>query len=200
MIKENYRLTLARRVEEFAPASTESIQKIIEYCDAHPELHLARDIVRVVANTGMTNEELGSLLVSSVNADEKWLFAGEGRASRHAKRILPLRTKTHNALMSLHELNPASSLVLGDLSKRRFECVLARLRPLFPELSRGRLLMCSVRQNFVSRLMLSGIPLSIVKYCLGQLDSASLMAHLPLTLEQKLAILRRNLENFVPEL
>lgn len=200
MIKENYRITLERRLKGLSPASTETIQEVIKYCDAHLGLYRVRDLIRVIANTGMTNVEFGSLLVSSINAEDKMLFAGEGRASKHAKRFLPLGPKTVAALMSLHQLNPGSLFVLGDVPRTQFAYVLAKLRPLFPELSQGRLLMYSVRLNFEYRLMSTGIPLSIVRYCLGHRDSASLLAHLALTPEEKLAIVRRNLETFVPEL
>jgi len=102
--------------------------------------------------------------------------------------------------MSLHRMNPESDFVLGAHPRTRFALVLAKLRPVFPELSHGRLFMYSVRMNFVCRVMSAGIPLSLVKYCLGQGDIGMLMGHLTLTPEQKLEILRRNLESFVQEL
>jgi integrase len=44
-----------------------------------------RDIIRVVANTGMRNSELSSLTLSDIDFERKCLLAGEGRKSAHAK-------------------------------------------------------------------------------------------------------------------
>ena len=47
--------------------------------------------------------------------------------------------------------------------------------------------------------MSSGIPLGIVKYYVGRQDLVLVFGRLSLTQEQKLAIIRRDLESFVPE-
>jgi integrase len=179
---------------------TEEIQQILKTCDAHPDLHLVRDIVRVVANTGMKNCELSSLLVSNIDYGGRWLLTSEGVRPRYAKRFLPLRSRTLESLTCLRQLNPQSSLVLGDSPRGRFDCVVEGLRSRFPNVARGRLLVYSVRMNFAFRLMSSGIPLGIVKYCLGHQDLTMLFGKLSLTPEQKLEIIRRDLESFVPEL
>lgn len=49
------------------------------------------------------------------------------------------------------------------------------------------------------RIMSSGIPLGIVKYYVGRQDFVLVFGRLSLTPEQKLAIIRRDLESFVPE-
>jgi integrase len=200
MIKENYRLKIGRRLETFRHAPTEEIQQILKTCDVYPDLHLVRDIVRVVANTGMKNCELGSLLVSNIDYDGRWLLTSEGVRPRYPKRFIPINSKTLESLTSLHRLSPESPFVLGDFPRSRFDCVVETLRSRFPDVARGRLLMYSVRMNFAFRLMSSGIPLGIVKYCLGHQDLAMLFGKLSLTPEQKLAIIRRDLESFVPEL
>jgi integrase len=193
MIKENYRLKIGRRLETFRHAPTEEIQQILKTCDVYPDLHLVRDIVRVVANTGMKNCELGSLLVSNIDYDGRWLLTSEGVRPRYPKRFIPINSKTLESLTSLHRLSPESPFVLGDFPRSRFDCVVETLRSRFPDVARGRLLMYSVRMNFAFRLMSSGIPLGIVKYCLGHQDLAMLFGKLSLTPEQKLAIIRRDL-------
>jgi hypothetical protein len=47
--------------------------------------------------------------------------------------------------------------------------------------------------------MSSGIPLGIVKYYVGRQDYVLVFGRLSFTPEQKLAIIRRDLERFVPE-
>jgi integrase len=104
VIKENYRLTLNEHLARFRIVPTEEIRRIIEACDAHPDLYLVRDIIRVVANTGMKNSELSSLLLSDIDFERKCLLAGKGRKSAHAERCLALRSKTIASLTSLHQL------------------------------------------------------------------------------------------------
>jgi integrase len=43
------------------------------------DLYVVRDIIRVVANTGMRNSELSSLTLSGIDFERKCLLAGEGR-------------------------------------------------------------------------------------------------------------------------
>ena len=193
-------MTLNARLEHCEPAPTEMIQKIIETCDADPYLHPVRDIIRVIANTGLWNSEFSALRISNVDCNRKWLFAVQGRAFKCAHRALPLQGKTLHSLMSLHAMNHESVFVLGDHPTRRFKFVVKRLQSMFPDLSRGRLIMHPVRMNFVSRLYSAGIPLSIVNYCMGRHNRTMLMAKLSLTNEEKLEILRRNIEKFLPEL
>ena len=200
MVKENHRWQMSKRLETFRYASMEEIQQILKTCDAHPGLHLVRDIVRVVANTGMTNCELGLLLVSNIDYDGRWLLTSECFSPKHAKRFLPINSKTLESLTCLHQLNPESPLVLGESPRSRFEYVAKTLRSRFPDFARGRFVMYSVRMNFVYRIMSSDIPSSIVNYCLGRQDLALVFGKLSLTPEQKLAIIRRDLESFLPEL
>jgi integrase len=200
MIKENYRSAFSKRLTQFRTLTTEEIQQIIEACDAHLDLHLVRDIVRVVANTGMSNSELSSLLLSDIDFERNCLLAGKDRKSARAGRLLPLRSKTIASLASLHRLNPESPFVLGEFPRRRFTYVVARLRSTFPHLWRGRSVMNSVRRNFMCRLLSAGIPIGVVRYCLAHRDLSWVVRGSPLKSEQRLDIVRRNLERFTEEL
>lgn len=167
MIKENYRSAFSKRLTQFRTLTTEEIQQIIEACDAHLDLHLVRDIVRVVANTGMSNSELSSLPLSDIDFERNCLLAGKGRKSARAGRLLPLRSKTIASLASLH----------------RFTYVVAKLRSTFPHLWRGRSVMNSVRRNFMCRLLSAGLPIGVVRYCLAHRDLSWVVRGSPLKSE-----------------
>jgi hypothetical protein len=49
-------------------------------------------------------------------------------------------------------------------------------------------------------MSVAGLPLGIVKYVVGHLSERELMPRLGLTTDQKLEIVRRNVEAFLPEL
>jgi integrase len=199
MIKENYRLTLAVRLGRMRPAVDEEVRQILATCDARTDLHSVRDVVRIVANLGLHNSELAALRVTDIDFEGGWVFVGRARSARHAFRELPVRSKTKTALMSMRADNFGSALVLGSNPRRKIHRVIQTLKSISPGISRGRLMTHSIRLNFVSRLMSSGVPLSIVKYCLGYHDQSALLGHLSLTPGIKREILRRNLENFLLE-
>jgi integrase len=199
MIKENFNPAMRRRVKELRPASSEEISQILEACETLPKLHLVRDVVRILANTGIRNSELMSLRMSDVDLDAGWLTVSSGSKASW-RRSIPLRPKTIAAIKSLHRLNQESERVLGDFPLRRMRYVVARLRPMWPKLPRGRLVLYSLRLNFVCRLMAAGIPASVVRYCLGHRDLSNIVWNGPPSPEEKLQIVRRNLERFLAEL
>lgn len=199
MIKENYKLTLDARLGRIRPASDEEIRQIIATCDARSEFHPTRDVVRVIANTGLHNSELAALRSTDIDAEGNWILAGRDRKATHAQRVLPLRPRTASALASLQNANPESYLVLGQNPRQKIVKAVHQINVICPALSQGRLKMVRVRMNYASRLMSAGVPLTVVKYCMGLCDEAGLLGHLSLSTEVKREILRRNLENFLPE-
>jgi integrase len=200
VIKENYRLTLAKRAERVRPVSTDTVQKIIELTDAETALHLVRDVIRIVANTGLMNCELLPLRITDIDEERKRIAVGQARARRCAQRILPVRQKTLESIFSLHQMHPESQFIFGDVPRYPFTRVIDLLRLRFPDVALGRLFLYSIRMNFVHRLILAGVPLGVAKYWLGQHDLLHMMPSLGLSGDQKLEIVRRNIENFMIEL
>ena len=200
MIKENYVLTLEKRLERIHPARDEDITLVIKACEGSPELHMVRDVIRVIANSGLRNCELVALRCEDIDLDHKWMLVGRGRNAKYARRLLPLRHRTMAALASLQQTNPGCPLVLGRNPLERMRDVVHILKKICPALARRSQTMYPLRMNFVSRLYSSGVPLSVVKYCLGDCDESMLLGHLSLAPEVKREILRRNLESFLPEL
>jgi integrase len=199
MIKQNYKLANKRQLERLCPISSDDIVKILETCNKDVRLQLVRDVIRVLANTGIRNSELQALRISDVDIAGGWVTIVNGRKTP-AVRTLPLRPKTLDAITSLHSMNPESSFVLGDFPCRRTRIVIARLRSMWPRLSDDRLLLHRVRINFACRLMANGIPIGVISYCLGRLSLSRLCRGLDLSPEEKLNVVRRNLERFTNEL
>jgi integrase len=199
MIKENYNLAFKRQLHKLRPISSSDIAEILETCEKNPRLHLVRDIVRILANTGLRNSELASLRISQVDIIGRWVTIVEGRKAPAIRKI-PLGPKTIVAIASLHSMNPESPFVLGEFPNRRMRIVIARLRSMWPRLTHDRLLLHRVRINFACRLMCAGIPIGVVSYCLGCRDISRLFGRLALSPDERLDIVRRNLERFVDEL
>lgn len=200
MIKQDYRLTLQNRLKQIPHASDEEIRRIIAIGDADPRLNMVRDVVRVIANLGLHNSELAALRVTDIDFEGEWIFVGRDRKALCAQRVLPLRPRVKEALISLRAKYPESAFVLGNNPLGRISAVVQKLKEICPALLKGRLTMYPVRMNFVHRLYSSGIPLSTVKCCLGMCDQSQLLSHLPLSIEVKREILRRDLENFLLEI
>src|ERR1700720_1626240 len=138
MIKENYNLAFKRQLHKLRPISSSDIAEILETCEKNPRLHLVRDIVRMLANTGLRNSELASLRISQVDIIGRWVTIVEG-GKAPAIRKIPLGAKTIAAIASLHSMNPVSPFVLGEFPNRRMRIVIARLRSMLPRLSHDRL-------------------------------------------------------------
>jgi integrase len=199
MIKENYNLAFKRKLQRMRPIASDDIVKILEICDKEPRLHLVRDVIRILANTGIRNSELLALRISHVDISGGWMTIVEGRKTP-AVRTLPLRPKTLAAIRSLHSMDPESLFVLGKFPSRRMRIVIARLNSMWPRLSDDRLLLHRVRINFACRLMSQGIPIGVMSYCLGGRSRSRLFERLNLSPEEKINVVRRNLERFTDEL
>lgn len=119
MIKQNYRLTLQNRLKLMPRASDEGIRRIISIGDADPQLHVVRDVVRIIANLGLHNSELAALKFTDIDFEGEWIFVGRDRKASCAQHVLPLRTKVKEALISLHARCPESFFVLGNDPLRR---------------------------------------------------------------------------------
>jgi integrase len=199
-VREHSFEMLNRWADKLRPIPTDTIRNLIGICDSDSDLHVVRDVVRIVANTGLMSCELLSLRLSDVNEGGRSITVGQTRSRQTAIRVLPIRQKTLESIFSVHRIQPESRLILGDAPKGQFMKVKQSLRTRFPELARGRRLMDAIRTNFLHRLILAGLPRSVVRYWLGHEDLRHMMAPLGLTDVQKLQIVRRNIDNFMIEL
>lgn len=182
------------------PASTDDICKIISRCEDDPKLQVLRNLVRVIANTGLRNGEFASLRESDIDPAGTLLHVGRPRTIASSMRMLPLRPRTYAALVSLHILNPESEFVLGDCPRTRFDYMIRKLKIIAPQFARAGLWTYSIRLNYESRLISAGIPMGIVKYLLGRESLRDSLGELSLTDEQKVQIVRRSVERFLQEL
>jgi integrase len=184
---------MRQKIEHMQPAATNDIREIISRCEGDPHLQALGDMVRVIANTGLFNGEFASLRKVDIDVSGTWLHVGRPRSVASPSRTLPLRPRTYAALVSLHESNPNSDLILGDKPRTRFENMIRKLKILAPQLPHTRDWSCSIRFNFESRLFMAGIPTGVVKYVLGRESLRSSLSDSNLTHEQKLEVARRSL-------
>lgn len=191
-----FRRSLARM--EFA--STDDIRNVLLYCESFANLRVPGWVIRVIANTGIRSREFMALRISDVDSDRGSLTIDRPCETHLGARRLPLRPKTLEALLSLHQLNPQSEFALGDHPRTRFHQTIRTLDIVAPRLVRKRLRTYSLRLNFAYRLMSAGIPSGMVKYCLGRRVTGDPFGVLHLDQEQKLQVLRRNIERFMEEL
>jgi integrase len=199
MVRENYRLTFQKRLAHLEPVHDEDICRIIASCDATADLHLIRDVIRMIANLGLKDRELADIRWSDINCEGKWVIVGRNSKVGAPGRWLPLRPRALAAIMSVRAGEPECDFVFGPRPVELIGSAVKRIAALSPSLTRGSLTTKSIRLNYVVRLMSSGIPKSIIKYCLGQCDESALLRHSSLTPQVKHEILRRDLESFLPE-
>lgn len=191
---------MPQQLQRMKPASTDDIRELILSCENNPDLHALAGMVRVIANTGLRNEEFMALRTSDIDPSGTWLHIGRPRAASSPCRVLPIRSATRAALVALHQLNPASELVLGETPRTHFNFMIRKLRVAAPQLARARLWTYSIRGNFESRLITAGIPAGIIKYVLGREPLATALKELSLTPEQSMQVVKRSLERFLEEL
>lgn len=186
------------KVNRLTPASIDEIRSFLETHQENRTFNIARDIVRIIANTGVSGRELANLKITDVDFEGGWIVIHQ-RTVYGPHRRLPIRQKTTAAIRSLHAVNPQSIYVLGDHPRTRFDQTIRALRG-SPGFNRGRLWLHSVRMSFVHRLMSARIPNDIVKYCLGNQSSFSCLSGLLLTDKQKFEIIQRSVDRFLEEL
>ena len=97
---------MRKQIERAQPAETSDIRKIISYCETDPELQVLGNMVRIIANTGLRNKEFESLKKSDIDPTGIWLHVGRQRTVASPERLLPIRPRTYDALVSLHHLKP----------------------------------------------------------------------------------------------
>lgn len=192
--------TMLKRLQRLRQGSTDDIRNIISLCEAEPGLQTAANMVRVIANTGVRNGEFAKLRIADIDPSGTWLTIHRHRSGSVRSRVIPIRQKTHTALLALHQLNPDSEFVLGDTPRTRFDCMIRKLILVAPEFGRTRQRTYSIRKNFEYRLMSAGIPAGVVKYLLGCESLTTSIQQLTLTPEERMQIVQRTLERFIEEL
>jgi integrase len=191
---------MRKQIERMQPAATDDIRDIISRCENKPELRVLGNMIRVIANTGLSNSEFTLLQKSDIDPAGTWLNVRRRRTVASPSRVLPIRPRTYAALISLHQLNSDSELILGGSPRTRFDNMIRELKIVAPQLTHTRVWSCSIRLNFESRLFMAGIPTGVVKYVLGRESLHSSLSELTLTHEQMLQVARRSLERFLEEL
>lgn len=197
MIKQNFKRAFQAQLQEIRHMSTAEIGEILAKCEMEPKLHLVRDVVRVVANTGIRNSELASLRMSDVDITGGWM-AIKGCKVPFTRKV-PLGPKTIAAIVSLHSRNPESPFVLGEFPTLRMRIVIASLRLVWPRHSHGRFLLLSVRMSFTYRLMHAGIPEAVAR-CYPVRPGLTAQFYMSPTSEERLDTVRRNLDRLLEEL
>lgn len=190
---------MRKKFECLNPGSTDDIRSIILSCDADPRLQTVGNMVRVIANTGLRNREFAELRISDIDP-AGFLYIRRARSASLPPRIIPIRPKTHMALLALHQLNPESEFVLGNNPRARLEFMIRNLKVVAPTFGRIPRRTHSIRANFSYRLMSAGIPAGTVKYVLGLESLRNSIQQLVLTPEERMQIVRRTLERFIEEL
>lgn len=200
MNKVNYLLAVSARVDRINAPSPEEVKQAIATFDARPELHFVRDIVRVIANTGLKNRELIALRPADVDSKSNNVIVSRMQSGRFEPRILPVGPLTAAALLSLHARNEKSDFLLGEFPGRRVVTAVQSLQSLCPYLARGRNVLQAVRFSYICQLLRAGIPLGLVNYYCGRRGTWRYARGLQIPDDQRLEIMRRNIKAFIPEL
>jgi len=134
--------------------STEQIDQFIRIANADPSLHITRDVVLVLSETGIRAGELCELRVSDVDVANNRLFIP---GTRSEGRCVPLSPRALSALQSLLARHPRSAFVLGEEPSRLLRRVSLSFRKISGQIgATGQSLHC-LRRFFAKRLASGGI-------------------------------------------
>lgn len=158
--------------------STEQVDRIITVANADPRLHITRDVIQILSETGLRSGELCGLRISSLDIANNRLFIPRGKTKG---RFVPVTPRALNALQSLHAQFPTSDFVMGDKAHRVLRRVALSFRKIVAQIGAAGHTLHSLRHHFAMRLASGGVnpmtlarwmghscPLRSVRYCPGR--------------------------------
>ena len=144
--------------------STEQLDGIMSIANADPRLHITRDVVQLLLETGMRSGELCNLRVLDVDvANNRLHISGVKTGGRY----IPLTPRALNALQSLRAQYSSSSFVLGDKACLVLRRVSLTFRKIAGEIGIGDCSLHSLRRFFARRLASGGISPMTLAHLMG---------------------------------
>lgn len=167
-----------RRTPPPTMPSTEQIERIITIANADPRLHVTRDVVTILSETGIRSGELRGLRVSDIDVANSRLFISGGKAGK--ERYIPLTPRALNALQSLHTQHPSSGFVLGEEAHRVIQRVSLTFRKIAMQQGLGTVNLHCLRRSFAVRLARNGIDIWILSRLMGYSSPLSTLRYFPI--------------------
>jgi integrase len=144
--------------------SKEQIDRIMAVTNANPRLHITRDVVRILLETGMRLGELRNLRVSDVDVANNRLYIS---GTKTEGRFVPLSPRGLNALQSLHSQHSSSAFVLGEQSSHVLRRVSLTFRKIASEVGATDHSLHSLRHVFAMRLASVGLDPIFLAHVMG---------------------------------
>lgn len=158
------RRVLNRRTPSPRVLSTEQVDRILTLVEADPHLHITRDVVRILLETGIRSGELRNLRVSDVDIANNRLYIS---GTKTKGRCVPLTLSALNALQSLHSQHPSSAFVLGEGSSRVLRRASLTFREFAGQIGAAGHSLHSLRRFFAMRLAAGGVNPMILARLMG---------------------------------
>ena len=136
--------------------SDDQIARIVQTANANPKLRDLRDIVQLLADTGLRRSELAVLPWSGVDVAKSSIFVLSSM-SRYGGRYVPFGSSVAGALESLRQRRPGSELVLGDDASRLLRRCALQLKSLTAEIGIPDAGLHAFRRAAILRGFASGI-------------------------------------------
>lgn len=146
--------------------SDDHIARIVEKANVNPKLWDLRDIVQLLADTGLRRRELAVLPWSGVDMAKSSIFV-QSSMSRYGGRYVPFGPRAAAALESLCQRRPGSELVLGDDVSRLLRRCALQLKRLTAEIGIPHAGLHAFRRAAILRGFASGIAIHTLSAIYG---------------------------------
>ena len=163
--EQEHLLLLPPRIRNYGPPLTnEQLHEILSTSVRDLHLQDLREVVIIVANTGISSEELVNFRYADVDIKKRRIKVRSKRAGDH---FIPFAAETLKILEARRNREPKSEYVLGVNARRLLNRVSRQLRALGQTIGIGSVTINSLRQTFGMRLMNSGASIDSLKTIWG---------------------------------
>jgi integrase len=155
----------------------EQIDRIIAIANANPSLRLTRDVLVILAHTGIRAGELRTLRVADIDLARSRMHISAPNAVTNG-RCVPLSPEAVDAIKSLLARFPNSECLLGDHARNRLIQVACNLRRIASEIHLNRVTLNSWRRSFAARVLASGMSIPTLARLMGNSSFRSTIRYL----------------------
>lgn len=136
------------------PPSEDEISRLLSFAHSSSNTHDLRDVVRIIATTGMRAVELCNLRWSDVDLEGRFITISQHKNMRD--RRIPFSARTAGIFRARRKQQPMSDHVLGIAPRRVLDRVSHQLRTFSAQLGRHSITLHGLRLAFANRWVNSG--------------------------------------------
>jgi integrase len=162
----------------FADISMEQIDRIIAIANADPCMNFTRDVLLILAHTGIRSGELRTLRVADIDLAHSRMQISRPKTFTNG-RCVPLSPEALDAIESLLARHTNFEFLLGDNARNSLMQVACDFRRIASEIHLNRVTLHSLRRSFAARFLASGLSVVSVANLVGNSHPNSTIRYLP---------------------